>query len=85
MKPADFLSQLAAAKLSDPGQEGIAQARTLLFALPALERDELVAMCCQFHKTLPARGAGAVTVFEVFVAIARRMAKEQSLGQPVQS
>jgi hypothetical protein len=83
MKSADFLSQLAAAKLSDPGQESIAQARAVLFALPAPERDELVGMCCRFHKTLPARGAGAVTVFEVFVAIARRMAKEQNLGHSV--
>jgi hypothetical protein len=75
MKPSEFLRLLEKAQLLDPGQERVAQARDILFALPADERERLAGMCCRLRRSLP--NAGAVTTFEVFVAVARCAAKQE--------
>lgn len=78
----DFCDSLMRASLAASGSydlahaQRLASARALLMDLPEEESKPVIDACLNLARNLQVRGAGAVTVFEIVLAVAQLATKE---------
>lgn len=74
LSPVTFLTELEKATFADhdpPLKVRLVQARTVLLALPEDDRLFFAGMAADLVNSMPVRGMGPVTAFEVIVALGR--------------